>query len=91
MKQVGFLNINWRDAAKSLILFFITTFVTSLVQGFKDGQLPTLIEIKTAAIIGLTASISYLLKNYLTNNQDQFLKPDVVESIKPAAPKDNSL
>jgi hypothetical protein len=41
-----------------------------------SGALPTLAELKSAGIVGLTAGISYLLKNLLTNSQGVVLKKD---------------
>ena len=72
----NFLNLNVDDLVKGFIVAFLSTALTGVVATLDSGALPTLAELKSAAIVGLTAGISYLLKNLLTNSQGVVLKKD---------------
>jgi hypothetical protein len=72
----NFLNLNFDDLVKGFIVAFLSTALTGVVATLDSGALPTLAELKSAGIVGLTAGISYLLKNLLTNSQGVVLKKD---------------
>lgn len=72
----NFLNLNVDDLVKGFIVAFLSTALTGLIATLDSGVLPTLTEIKSAAVVGITAGLSYLLKNLLTNSQGQILKND---------------
>jgi VIT1/CCC1 family predicted Fe2+/Mn2+ transporter len=72
----NFLNLNVDDLVKGFIVAFLSTALTGVVATLDSGALPTLAELKSAGIVGLTAGISYLLKNLLTNSQGVVLKKD---------------
>jgi len=72
----NFLNLNVDDLVKGFIVAFLSTALTGVVATLDSGALPTLAELKSAGIVGLTARISYLLKNLLTNSQGVVLKKD---------------
>lgn len=68
-------------ASNDLIKGFIVTVITSVLTGaltiLNAGTFPTdLASWKTTLIAGLAAGISYLLKNFLTNGNDEFLKKE---------------
>ena len=72
----NFLNLNIDDLVKGFIVAFLSTALTGLIATLDSGALPTLAEIKSAGVVGITAGLSYLLKNLLTNSQGQILKND---------------
>lgn len=72
----NFLNLNIDDLVKGFIVAFLSTALTGLIATLDSGALPTLAELKSAGVVGLTAGISYLLKNLLTNSQGVILKKD---------------
>ena len=72
----NFLNLNIDDLVKGFIVAFLSTALTGIISTLDSGVLPTMAEIKSAAIVGITAGLSYLLKNLLTNSQGQILKND---------------
>jgi VIT1/CCC1 family predicted Fe2+/Mn2+ transporter len=72
----NFLNLNVDDLVKGFIVAFLSTALTGLISTLDSGALPTLTELKSAGIVGLTAGLSYLLKNLLTNSQGVVLKKD---------------
>ena len=72
----SFLNLNTQDLVKGFIVAFLSAALTGLVATLDSGALPSLVELKQAGIVGLTAGLSYLLKNLLTNSQDELLKKE---------------
>lgn len=85
MKQSIFGKINWRDILKGFITAFITAALTMVMQLLDSGHLPDISHLKAAGAIGLIAGLSYVVKNLLTNSDDQFLKPEA-----PKAPSENT-
>lgn len=67
-------SLNWQDVAKAVLLFFLAAFLTSLVQILESGAFPTLTQLKSAAVVALTTSMSYLIKNFITNSEGQIGK-----------------
>jgi hypothetical protein len=78
MKQLfsDFLKVNGRDIIKSFLMAFIGSVVTALYTIVKEGKLPTGAEWKTILIIGAASALSYLVKNFFTNSNDEFLKKE---------------
>lgn len=71
-----FFSLNSFDFIKSILVAFGTSFLTGLVQILQNGTLPTLVQIKTMAIAGAAAGISYIIKNLFTNSKNQIGKPE---------------
>jgi hypothetical protein len=44
------------------------------VSGLNTGVLPSLVDIKAFAMIGITAGVSYITKNLFSNNKGELLK-----------------
>jgi hypothetical protein len=72
----NFLNLDLQDLTKGFVVAFLSAALTGLVAILETSQLPQMTDLKAAAIVGLTAGLSYLLKNVLTNSQGQLLKKD---------------
>lgn len=72
----NFLNLDLQDLSKGFVVAFLSAALTGIVAILETSQLPTAADIKSAGIVGLTAGLSYLLKNVLTNSQGQMLKKD---------------
>ena len=72
----NFLNLDLQDLTKGFVVAFLSAALTGIVAILETSQLPQVSDIKAAAIVGLTAGLSYLLKNVLTNSQGQLLKKD---------------
>lgn len=66
MKQSDLFKLNWLDIGKAAIVAGITLGVSTIAQSLDSGALPTLAQLKTAGIVALTASLSYLIKNIFT-------------------------
>ena len=64
-----FGTLNWKDLVNGLIVAFLSASLSGVIAILDGGKLPLLADLKSAGIIGLTAGLSYLLKNILTNSQ----------------------
>ena len=79
MKKSEFFNLDFKDLLKGALLVAVTTIITALLQVIDNGSIMTLIEwitIKPILIVGLTTFISYLLKNLLTNSNDEHFRKE---------------
>lgn len=69
-----FFTWNKFDLIKGAIVLLITTVLSTALQSLEAGILPTLPQLKAALITGAIASLSYMIKNLLTNVEGKFLK-----------------
>jgi len=72
----NFLRLDTSDLVKGFVVAFLSASLTGLIATLDNGALPSLAELKQAGVVGLTAGLSYLLKNLLTNSQDELLKKE---------------
>jgi hypothetical protein len=72
----NFLNLNANDLMKGFVVAFFSAALTGIVAILETSQLPQMSDLKAASVVGLTAGLSYLLKNFLTNTQGELLKKD---------------
>ena len=73
----GFLNLNWKDLFKGLIVAVLAAFLTGAFAVFQSGVIEwTWAFWQPTVYASITAGIAYLLKNWLTNSDDKLLKPD---------------
>lgn len=71
-----FLSLDTKDAINGFIVAFLSAALTAVLATLDSGTLPTLAELKSAGIIGLTAGLSYLIKNVLTNSNGELVKAE---------------
>ncbi|MGE0076276.1 MAG: hypothetical protein AB7S48_00290 [Bacteroidales bacterium] len=82
-----FLTINVKDIVKALILTFITALLTGIYQLMQAGTLLTWESLRPVVISSIAAVIGYLLKNVLTNSNDEFMtKEQGVVNDQPVTP-----
>lgn len=72
--KFGFINL--RDAINGFVVAFLASALSAAIQVLDAGRVPTLHELKGYLIIGLTAGISYLMKNIVTNSKGEILKKE---------------
>jgi VIT1/CCC1 family predicted Fe2+/Mn2+ transporter len=72
----NFLRLNTSDLVKGFVVAFLSASLTGIINTLDSGMLPLLSELKQAGIVGLTAGLSYLLKNLLTNSEDELMKKE---------------
>ena len=73
MKKSNFLNLNFRDVLKALIIVALAGTLERVNGYLSAGRLPNKSELWASLIIGLKCGSVYLLKNFLTNSRDFFL------------------
>ncbi len=76
MKEATFLKLSVKDLLKGFLVAMFTVITTGLVSVLDSGHLPTFAAVKSLFLTGLCAGLAYLLKNFLTNSQDQFGKTE---------------
>lgn len=69
-----FLSLDTKDAINGFVVAFLSAALSTILATLDSGALPTLAELKSAGIIGLTAGLSYLIKNVLTNSNGELIK-----------------
>lgn len=79
MNESKFLKLNLKDLAKSAIIAALTIIVIAAITILSaitdaNGQLPTLQDFYKLLTSGLVAGAIYLLKNFLSNENNQFFK-----------------
>lgn len=71
-----FLSLDTKDAINGFVVAFLGAALSAILATLDSGALPTLAELKSAGIVGLTAGLSYLIKNVLTNSKGELVKPE---------------
>jgi hypothetical protein len=65
---------------------FVTAFATATLAGILDigtsGTLPTVDNIKSQIIIGLTAGVGYLVKKFMTTSDGKIMGTEPSNSLK---------
>ena len=78
MKRSNFLNLNWADLGKGLLIAFLTALLGGLLEPLKAGQIPTTwLAFQPIFEFSLAAAVSYLLKNLFTNSEGQIMKGEM--------------
>lgn len=66
--------LGYKDAIKGVIVSVLSAVVTALLGIIQQNGLAfTSIELKTIATVAVTTFLSYLLKNFLTDENDKFV------------------
>ncbi|MCA6489099.1 MAG: hypothetical protein IM569_13795 [Chitinophagaceae bacterium] len=76
MNQSKFGTLNLRDALNGFLIAFLTAALSGLIVILDGGQLPTVDQLKAHALIGLTAGLSYVLKNLFQNSNGEVFKKE---------------
>jgi hypothetical protein len=71
-----FLKLNWQDIVRGLLVAILTAAFIALQPIVERGTLPTLEELKAIGIVGISAGLAYLMKNFLTNSKDKMFKDE---------------
>ena len=72
----NFLNLNWNDLGKGLLVAVITAVLTFAYEALQSGSLFAPGSLKTIGLTALTAAVAYLLKNLFTNSTGKILKTE---------------
>ena len=78
MKRSKFLNLNWLDLGKGLLITVLTAFLGGILEVLQSGSLPaTWVVLQPILELSLAAGVSYLLKNLFTNSTGELLKREL--------------
>ena len=69
----NFLSLGWKDILKGLVMAFLSALLTGIYQLFQTSSALNWITIKPVVFVAIGAMLSYLIKNFFTNSQDQLL------------------
>lgn len=78
MKKVpGLFQLASRDIIKGFITSILASVLTAVMTMINSGNIPTdLASWKPTILAGVAAGIGYILKNFLSNSNDQFMKAE---------------
>lgn len=66
--------LGYKDAIKGVIMSVLSSVLTALLGIIQQNGLAlTSTELKTVATVAVTTFLSYLLKNFLTDENDKFV------------------
>jgi hypothetical protein len=78
MKNANQFSLTIKDGVKGLITSILTVIVTMLFSIVNSGTFPaTWTDWKPIVLAAISAGLAYILKNWLTNSDDQFLKKEI--------------
>lgn len=72
-------NVNRKDLINGLLIAFLTAFLTGVVELLQGGKILDWVSLKPVLIAAVCAAISYLIKCFGTNSQNQLLTAEVGE------------
>ena len=72
-----FLNLNWPDLLKGLLIAFIGAILTGVYKAIEAGTLTfTWAFFQPILLAGIGSGLAYLIKNFFTNSLGEILKPE---------------
>lgn len=76
-------SLNYRDLLRGLLIAALTAVITSIYEGISQGGFDN-IEWKETLAIGVTAGLSYLIKNFFTPTEIVVVNPPqtLMEKVK---------
>ena len=69
-----YLSLNKKDFIKGLVMAVLTAVISVVYTSIESGSLE--FNLKSIVISALSAALAYIMKNALTNSDDQFLKKE---------------
>lgn len=64
MKDSPLLKLNWKDLLNGFITAFLTAFLTQVYQSIEAGSLPTVVQLKASALVGIAGGLGYVIKKF---------------------------
>jgi len=77
MKNASFLTLKVKDFVKGFITAILMALITGIYTSIDSGAFPPdPAGWKAMGVTALGAGLAYVLKNWLTNSDDQFMKKE---------------
>lgn len=78
MKKSSFFTLNWKDLVKGFVMAILTALITGIYQALQSpgGIQFTWLFFQPIVYTAIAGGLAYLIKNWLTNTDDKFLKPE---------------
>lgn len=73
MKTSEFMKLGKADFWKTALMVGMSVVIASVGKIVMEGDTITLADLKVIGVAGLSAGLAYVIKNLLTNSDDQFL------------------
>ena len=70
-----FATLGLKDLSKGFIMAVLTVIASGIYSALSATPVhfPTLSELQTTGLMGLSAGMLYLIKNFFTNSNDEFM------------------
>ena len=81
----NFLNLNWKDFFKGLIVAVLTAVITIIYSTIQAGSLA--FDLKAIGMAALSACLAYLVKNFFQNSNGNLLKSEGTQPVDPNDPR----
>jgi uncharacterized integral membrane protein len=83
--KANFLQLNWQDFAKGLIVAVLTAVFAVITTLLQTGELFKKESLPVIGVAALTAFVGYITKNLFTNSQNQFAVTEENATKQPVA------
>ena len=75
--EAGLFSLGWKDVVKGFIMAIISALLTGVYTSINAGTFPPDVAgWKSMGIVALGAGVAYILKNWLSNSDGQFMKKE---------------
>lgn len=78
MKSAKIMRVNLKDVLKGVLIAFFTVVLLGVYSIVQTGVLPDWTTLKPILISGFGAALAYIIKNFLSNSDNQFLVKEKV-------------
>lgn len=73
MKSAKMMRVNLKDILKGILVAFFTVVLMGVYSIVQTGVFPNWIALKPILISGVGAALAYIIKNFFSNSDNQFL------------------
>lgn len=81
-KEAKLFRLGWNDLKKGLIMAAIGGAVAVLSPALSAGTIFTMVVLKAAGLGAATGAVTYLIKNFLTNSDDEFMTSETKQPLR---------
>ena len=76
MNKSNFFDLNWGDVFRGFIIAFGGALLPCLLVLFNQDHWPTWLEFRPYLQASISAGVTYLIKNLLTNSDGKIVQPE---------------